>query len=85
MFVGQKAVQSTDIPLEIIKENADIFGSYLCELFNDCIDKGIFPNILKHANMSVFKSRYRGCITACGNILASGNISLNYSWRLKKQ
>ena len=62
VFVGQKAVQSTDISLEIIKENADKFGSYLCELFSDCIDKGIFPNILKYANiMSVFKIRYRGC------------------------
>ena len=25
-----KATQSTDIPVKILKENADIFGSYIC-------------------------------------------------------
>ena len=56
VFVGQKAVQSTDISLEIIKENADKFGSYLCELFSDCIDKGIFPNILKRKYYVCFQN-----------------------------
>ena len=56
----KKAVQSTGIPLKIIRENADIFGSYLYELVNDCISKGIFPDILKHANIAlVSKENYR--------------------------
>ena len=27
----RKATQSTDIPVKILKENADTFGSYICE------------------------------------------------------
>ena len=38
----KKSVQSTKIPLKVIKENVDIFGSYLCELFSNCINKAIF-------------------------------------------
>lgn len=56
----KKVVQSRDIPLKIIQENADIFWSHLCEPFNNCINKGVFPNILKHSNITlVFKRRYR--------------------------
>ena len=33
----KKAPQSTYIPLTIIKKNADIFGGYLCEPFDDFI------------------------------------------------
>ena len=52
----KKTVESTDILLKIKQENTDIFGSYLCEHFNDCINKGIFPDVLKHLNtMHVFK------------------------------
>lgn len=57
----KKADQSTDISLKIIKEKADIFESYLCELCNDCINKGIFPNVLKDANITtVFKKSTEG-------------------------
>ena len=56
---SRKAAQTTDIPSKIIKKNTDIFGSYLCELFSDCIKKGIFPDTLKHANITpVFKKGY---------------------------
>ena len=52
-----KALRSTNIQLKMIKDNADIFESYFCELFNDCITTGIFPHILKHAKiMPVFKN-----------------------------
>lgn len=58
----EKALQSTNIQLKMIKDNADIFGSYFCEFFNDCITKDIFPHILKHAKiMLVFKNKvYKG-------------------------
>ena len=53
---SKKAFHSTDIPLKIIRWNADILGSYLCELFNDCIKKYIFP-----ANTTPnFKKGYEG-------------------------
>ena len=30
----RKAIQNTDIPVKILKQNADIFGSYICHFFN---------------------------------------------------
>ena len=60
----KKAPQSTDIPLTIIKKNADIFVGYLCEPFNDFIKKGAFPDILKHAMLLyciVLPSKYTHC------------------------
>ena len=52
--------RSTDIPLTIKKVNTNIFVSYLCGLFNDCINKCILPDILQHANNTlVFKKVFR--------------------------
>ena len=40
--------------------NTNIFVSYLCELFNDCINKCILPDILQHVNNTlVFKKVLR--------------------------
>ena len=53
---NRKAIQSTEIPVKILKQNPDIFGSYICHLFNVCTDKGTFPSVMKHANITpVFK------------------------------
>ena len=41
----RKATQNTDIPFRILKQNFDI-------IFNECIDKGVFPSILKNANIA---------------------------------
>ena len=51
-----------DIPLKILKQNADIFGSYICHVFNVCVDNnGTFSSVLKHPNITpVFKMGYRG-------------------------
>ena len=58
---NRKAIQNTDIPVKILKQNADIFGSYICHFLNVCVDKGTFPSVLKHAdNTPVFKKGYRG-------------------------
>ena len=47
--------------VRIIRQNANIFWSYICHLFNVCIDKGTSPSLLKHSNITpVFKIRYRG-------------------------
>ena len=48
----RKAIQNTDIPVKIIKENADIFGSYICHFFNVFVNKGTFPSVLKHADIT---------------------------------
>ena len=60
--LGQrKAIQNTGIPAKILKQNADIFGTYICHIFNVCVDKGTFPSVLKHVNITpVFKKGYRG-------------------------
>ena len=43
----RKATQNTDILVRILKQNSDIFGNYIRDFFNECIDKGVFPSILK--------------------------------------
>ena len=51
-----EACQDTDIPTEIVKENADIFANVLVSNFNDSLEKSNFPAILKNASVtSVFK------------------------------
>ena len=52
----RKATQYTIVSVKILKENSDIFGNYFCDFFNDCVDRGDFPSILKIANITlVFK------------------------------
>ena len=49
------------IPTSQLKQNSDIFGNYICDFFNECVDKGVFPSILKNANITpVFKKGFRG-------------------------
>ena len=57
----RKDTQSTDIPVKILKENADFFGSYTCDFFNDCVERGGFPSILKLTSITpVFKEGFKG-------------------------
>ena len=57
----RKATQNTDIPVIILKQNSDIVGNYICDFFNECVDKAVFPSILKKANITpVFKKGFRG-------------------------
>ena len=58
---NRKAIQSTDIPVKILKQNADILGSSICYFFNVCVDEFTLPSVLKHAIItSVIKTGYRG-------------------------
>ena len=58
---NRTAIQNTDIPANILKQNADVFGSYISHFFNVCVDKGTFPSVLKHFDIiPVFKKGYRG-------------------------
>ena len=47
-----KASQEDDLPTKIIKENSDIFSSFIYQSFNNMIDVCIFPTSLKLANIT---------------------------------
>ena len=47
-----KASQYSDIPTKIIKENSDIFPSFICESISSSIKFSIFPSCLKHADVT---------------------------------
>ena len=46
-----KASQSSDIPIKILKEKADTFIIFFCNSFNNSIKLSTFPGILKHAEI----------------------------------
>lgn len=48
----RKAIQGPDITVKILKQNADIFGSYICQYFNVIVDEGTFPSVQKHINIT---------------------------------
>ena len=51
-----KSVQNTDIPVKILKENADYFAEHICLQFNETICSSKFPTSFKFANVTpVFK------------------------------
>ena len=60
-LVPRKATQNTNIPVRILKQNSDIFGNYICDFFNESVDKGVFPSILKNANITpIYEKDFRG-------------------------
>ena len=46
--------------MRILKQNFDVFDNYICDFFNECVDKGVFPSILKANITPVFKNGFRG-------------------------
>ena len=58
----RKAAQSTDTPVKILKDNADILADYICGFFNESLNCCKFPSILKRVKVTlVFKKGYGGC------------------------
>ena len=47
-----KASQSSDISIKVLKENTDIFSNFLCNSFNSSIKLSTFPEIRKHAHIT---------------------------------
>ena len=45
-----KACQDTNFPSKIIREDADIFASFLHSSFNTSVTNSEFPSVLKQAN-----------------------------------
>ena len=51
-----KSVQDSDIPVKILKENAEFFAEQICCQFKEEIFSSIFPVSLKLANITtIFK------------------------------
>ena len=54
---SKKTVQETDIPVKILKENADFFAEHVFRKFNEAICSSRFPATFKFANVTpVFKN-----------------------------
>ena len=47
-----KAVQDSDIPVKILKENADFFADYIYLQFNEAVDSSKFADFFKSADIS---------------------------------
>ena len=43
----RKAVQSTNVPVRISNDDADIFPDYICGFFNKSINSFKYPSVLK--------------------------------------
>ena len=64
---SSKAYQNNNIPSQILKDNVDICTVFLSSDINTCIYNGIFPNNLKHADITptfkkserLYKTNYR--------------------------
>ena len=52
MLQSNKAIQNTDIPTKLIKDNADIFQEFAFTSLNKCIEQSVFPSKLKLANIT---------------------------------
>ena len=51
-----KASQDTNLPVKILKENADYFAEFICIQFNDSVNSSKFPSSFKCANITpIFK------------------------------
>ena len=44
MLDVSKAIQESDIPIKIIKTNANFFAEAICFYFNKSLENGEFPN-----------------------------------------
>ena len=58
---AKKSCQTSDTPTKIIKLNCDIFSNLTYKHFNCCIDKGEFPNDLKHTNIVPIYKKNKKC------------------------
>ena len=55
-----KASEDTDLPVKILKENADYFAEFICIQFNDSVNSSKFPSSFKCANITpIFKNESR--------------------------
>ena len=56
MLDSSKAIQESDIPVKLIKENSDLFAEIICKYFNESLENSKCPDCMKLANViPVFK------------------------------
>ena len=53
MLDSSKAIQESDIPVKLIKENSDLFAEIICKYFNESLEKSKFPGCLKLTNITL--------------------------------
>ena len=47
-----KAVQDSDIPVKILKENGDLIADYIYLQFNEAVDSSKFPDFFKSEDIA---------------------------------
>ena len=52
-----KACQKDNILTKVIKINNDVFAGFIAKDFNNCVDKGVFPDDLKHGDVTPFHKK----------------------------
>ena len=50
----KKATKNGDIPAKILKKSVDIYIKEITFIINDCLEKGIFPDDLKLADVHLY-------------------------------
>ena len=74
-----KVCQKDDIPTEVIKTNRDTFAGFIANDFNNCVDKGLFLDDLKHADVTpIYKNKDKSDKTNYRPVSVLPNISKIY-------
>ena len=79
MLDSSKAIQESDIPVKLIKENSDLFAEIICKYFNESLEKSKFPDCLKLANVTPVSKRVHVRQKMIIDQLAFCQFCLNYS------
>ena len=82
----KKATQDSDIPVKVLKENADFLAEYLYIFFNEAIESSKFLSSLKQANITaVFKKCSRNQNENCRPVSILPIVSKIFEKILSKQ
>ena len=74
--MSQKATQSNDVPTEVLKENYDIFATFITENVNNMIENSVFPDSFKQADIKpVYKKDSRNEKENCRPVSILSNLS----------
>ena len=66
-----KASQDTDLPVNILKENADYFAEFICIQFNNSVNSSKLPSSFKCANIAPFSKINQETIKQTTDLTAS--------------
>ena len=81
-----KSYQDIDIPTKIIKQNSDIFASFICKTFNNMVNSSTFPAALKLTHITpAFKNGSKNSKENYRPISILPNVSKIYERCMYKQ